>query len=153
MRDLGGRGYTGKKTQPFQRKQACGKSRVLLAGLPSCGRVGLSAELPCKRQRPSGKVSKGKMRLALPYHHLRVPLQSGEWMHGQEQGVRPWKRMCRDQHSFSEVRSGSLYGRCYRYTRTLMDKYILEPDHFMHPMHAPRAQRHIPQSLSNFQAP
>ncbi|XP_042722425.1 limbic system-associated membrane protein isoform X2 [Lagopus leucura] len=31
---------------------------------------------------------------------------SAMWMHGQEQGVGPWRRMCCDQHSSSEVQTG-----------------------------------------------
>lgn len=59
------------------------------------------------------------MCVILPQHRLHVPLQPGEWMHGWEHRIRPWRRMRSDQHGVSRVWSGSLYGGCCGYTGTL----------------------------------
>lgn len=56
--------------------------------------------------------------------------------------------------STASVGSGqTACGRCYRHACSLMEKDTPETGHLAHCAHTPRAQRHIPQSLSNFQTP
>lgn len=64
------------------------------------------------------------------------------WTGARAQGVRPQRRMSCDQHGFSEVQPGCLYGRCYRHACLLVDQYTPEPDHFMHYTHTPCSEAH-----------
>lgn len=124
VRDWGGRGCTGIKPNHSKEIRLAGKAECSWHAFPPVGKQACQQSSPVKGK---GLVSKGQTRLALPHHRLHVPLQSGAWIHGQEQGVRPWRRMCHNQHGFGEVQSGSLYGRCYMHTDPRVHSWATSP--------------------------
>lgn len=111
MWDLGGRGCTGGKKPTIRKKSGLQKKQS------APGRPSPVDEQVCQQNsiaKGRGLVARqAKEKCAWPFPPSPA-CPSAVWGMDARAWVRPWRRMCYNQHSFGEVWPSSLYGRCYR---------------------------------------
>lgn len=110
MWDLGGRGCAGEKKKEHSKEiRLAEKAEFSWQACPASGKQVCQQSIPEEGRSLAAREAKEECVGPSP---ASPACPSAMWMHGQEQGVRPWRTIGCDQHSCGEAQPGCLHGRC-----------------------------------------